>query len=186
MDNTTQIYLEVILDSGSVRGESTVGGYEQQIDIDGFSFAASAKKSALKDINQGVKSNLDLSRVTISKVFDGASILLANALKERAHFERATISVDQQFVLGGDSKYSEKIANQILIIDLYDGYIADIKLQTSESGAGAEIKEDLELTFHNISITYYAEERSSTSRLLTTDWRPKAWRFMTSRQVQGA
>jgi type VI protein secretion system component Hcp len=182
MDNTTQIYLNVVLDSGAVPGESTAGGYEGQIDIDGFNFAATAKKNVLKDVQKGVKANLDLNRVTISKVFDGASLHLANAMRNRKRFSTATISVDQQFVFDD----VDKIANQILIIDLLDGYIADIKLRTSESGAGAQIKEDIELSFHNISIVYYAEERDEKTRLLTTDWRPKPWTYVSQNEVQGA
>jgi type VI protein secretion system component Hcp len=182
MDNTTQFYLNVILDSGPVPGESTAGGYEGQIDIDGFDFAATAKEVALKKVQKGVKANLDLSRVTISKVFDGASLYLANAMRNRKRFSTATISVDQQFVFDN----VDKIANQILIIDLGDGYIADIKLRTSESGAGAQIKETIELTFHNLSIVYYAEERDAKTRLLTTDWRPMPWTFVKQREIQKA
>lgn len=181
MDNTTQIYLNVILESGAIEGESTAGGYEGQMDIDGFDFAATAKKGALKDVQKGVKANLDMSRVTLSKVFDGASLRLASAMRERKRFTTATISVDQQYTTRGDA---EKIANQILIIDLLDGYIADIKLRTSESGAGAQIKEDIELSFHNISIVYYAEKRDDKTRLLTTDWRPEPWTYASDRKIQ--
>ena len=182
MDNTTQIYLNVELDSGPVPGESTAGGYEGQIDIDGFQFTASATKSVLKDVQKGVKANLDVSRVSISKVFDGASLHLANAMRNRKRFSTATISVDQQFVFDD----VDKIANQILIIELKDGYIADIKLRTSESGAGAQIKEDIELSFHNFKVVYYAEERDKKTRLLTTDWRPTPYIFETQREVQDA
>lgn len=125
MDNTTQFYLNVILDSGPVPGESTAGGYEGQIDIDGFDFAATAKEVALKKVQKGVKANLDLSRVTISKVFDGASLYLANAMRNRKRFSTATISVDQQFVFDN----VDKITNQILIIDLGDG--SDCRHQTA-------------------------------------------------------
>ena len=117
MDNTTQIYLNVELDSGPVPGEATAGGYEGQIDIDGFQFTASATKSVLKDVQKGVKANLDVSRVSISKVFDGASLHLANAMRNRKRFSTATISVDQQFVFDD----VDKIANQIRIIELQDG-----------------------------------------------------------------
>ncbi|MBL0089170.1 MAG: type VI secretion system tube protein Hcp [Ideonella sp.] len=182
MDNTTQIYLNIILESGAVEGESTAGGYERQIDIDGFEFAATAKKATLKDVQKGLqKPNLDMNRVTISKVFDGASLLLANAMQGRKIFSTATISVDQQYTTHGRSA---KLANQILIIDLLDGYIADIKLRTSESGAGAQIKEDIELSFHNISIMYYAEKRKDDTRLLTSDWRDELWTFATDRKTQ--
>lgn len=180
MDNTTQIYLKVELDSGPVPGEATAGGYEGQIDIDSFGFEATAKKDVLKDVKQGVRSNLDVSRVKISKVFDGASLHLANAMRGRKKFRTATISVDQQFVFDN----TEKMANQILIIQLTDGYIAEINLRTSEVGAGAQIKEDIELTFHGIEITYYAEERDEKTRLLTMDWRPKAWQFECHREIQ--
>jgi type VI protein secretion system component Hcp len=199
METTTQIYLEITLaGGGSIEGEASAGGYEGRIDIDSFSFGVSAKKQAVKDAQAGqIKSNLDFDTVTISKVFDRASLQLAMAMADNAEesqgpdagrkrkcFSEATISVDQQYVLG---ERGPKYRNEVIIFSLYDGYIVSVKLRTSESGAGASIKEDIELSFHNFEITYYAEDRDQQGRQADrSNWRPLAFGFKTEREVQDA
>lgn len=164
METTTQIYLQITLDDGrKIEGESRAGGYENRIDIDSFSFAAKAHKSTLKEVRgKTVKANIDFDSVSISKVFDRASLQLAalmnKAEKRERRFKEAKIAVDQQFI---DPDWTGKERNEIVIFYLYDGYIESIKLRTSETGAGASLREDLELTFHEFEIDYYAEDRES-------------------------
>jgi type VI protein secretion system component Hcp len=164
METTTQIYLQITLDDGrEIEGEAKAGGYENRIDIDSFSFKASAKKQLLKDVQgKDVKANLDFHSVSISKVFDRASLQLASLMnkaeKDERRFKEAKIAVDQQFI---DPEWTGKERNEILIFYLYEGYVESIKLRTSESGAGASLKEDIELTFRGFEIDYYAEDRES-------------------------
>lgn len=183
MESTTQIYLEITLENGrDVAGETSAGGYEKRIDIDSFQFHASAKQQSLKDVQKGVVSNLDFDRVEISKVFDRSSLLLAGALLRHDKFREAKISVDQQYV---DPEWTGKERNEILIMYLYNGYIADIKLRTSEISFGASIKEDITLSFHNCTIYYYAEDRSKTGTL-GDDYRWDTCTFQTLREEQDA
>jgi type VI protein secretion system component Hcp len=196
MEATTQIYLDIKLKGGRpVKGESTAGGYEGRIDIDSFSFGASAKPQAVKDVRAGeIKANLDFDTVSIAKVFDRASLQLAMAMQDNANpsqgsdsrkricFEEATISVDQQYV---EFDRTGKYRNEILIFSLYDGYIVSVKLRTSESGAGASIREDIVMSFQNFEITYYAEELDRKGKQADpSNWRPLPFSFKTERTVQ--
>ena len=65
----------------------------------------------------------------VTKVFDRASLPLAGMLNRHEKFTEAKISVDQQFVEGDGE---DKIRNEVLVIYLYNGYVADIKLRTTE------------------------------------------------------
>jgi type VI protein secretion system component Hcp len=199
MESTSQIYLEFELEKGSITGESPIGGYEKRIDIDTFAFEASTKLKTLMEVEKkadGLKrgefmNNLEISRVTVTKPYDSSSLQLAGMMKGRrsiggeregVRFTSATISVDQQYIEIED--IARKYPNQILILTLYDGYIADIKLRTSESGAGAQIVETLELSFHQFEIRYWYEDRDNDGNLLST-WRPKSETYKSQRTIQG-
>jgi type VI protein secretion system component Hcp len=183
MDSTTQIYFEITLEEdGRVLGEAAAGGYESRIDIEGFQFHASAHKQALQDVREGVVSNLEYHRLSMSKVFDRSSLQLAGVLKGQKKFKEVKISVDQQYI---DPKWTGKARNEILIMYLYDGYIADIKLRTSEGNVGASIKEDITMSFENCTIYYYAEDRGDVGRL-GDDYRWEPCIFETRRKPQNA
>jgi type VI protein secretion system component Hcp len=184
METTTQIYLQITLErGGAVEGDTQAGGYENRIDIDSFQFNASAKKLSLKDVSdKKVRNNLDITRVTISKVFDRASLQLAGIMKRRERFSEAKIAVDQQFI---DPAWSGKVRNETLILYLYSGYVANIKLRTSEANAGAQVKEDIELSFHDFRVEYYAEDRGNSGRLVD-DYRWEPCIYETSRPEQEA
>ena len=203
MDTTTQIYLQITPKKGSVSGEARAGGYEDRIDIENFSFNAKAKTDSLdgvsaKKIEVSLEGkgkslhNLDVNRVTVSKVFDKASLQLAGMLKGRAvggseregdRFESAKIAVDQQYIESYSSDQSVKYRNEILILTLYDGCISNISLRASEAGAGAQILEEIELAFHDFEIVYYAEDRTDKG-LLKETWRPdKNYRYLTTNRT---
>lgn len=184
METTTQIYLELTLESGSIKGESPAGGYEKRIDIDSFSFNASADKQSLQDVEgKTVRNNLEFDRLSISKVFDRSSLQLAAVMNQRKKFTEAKIAVDQQYI---NPEWEGKVRNEILILYLYDGYIADIKFRTSEGNVGAQIKEDIELSFHNFRVIYYAEDRRGKEGLIVDDYRTEAHIFETLREEQKA
>lgn len=188
METTTQIYLEITPEGGNpVKGESQAGGYENRIDIESFSFSAKAKKESLKDARQGtVNNNLDFSTVSVSKVFDRASLQLATLMnqrderKERKRLKEARISVDQQYI---NPDWEGKLRNEILILELYGAYIADIKLRTSEGSGGAQIKEDITISFHNFRVVYYAEDRDKKG-LIQDDYRTEQHIYESSHDEQ--
>lgn len=182
METTTQIYLQITLENGSVKGESTAGGYENRIDIDDFDFNAKALKQSLSEAAGGdVKSNLVFQPVVVTKVFDRASLQLSGAMKRRERILEAKIAVDQQFI---DVDWSGKARNEILILYLYGGYIANIQLQTTEGNLGAQIKETIQISFANFRVEYYAEDRGNAGRLLD-DYRWEPCIYETNRPVQG-
>ncbi|MEO8310243.1 MAG: type VI secretion system tube protein Hcp [Caldimonas sp.] len=200
MDSTTQIYLEITPKKGSVSGEARAGGYEGRIDIESFSFNAKAKADSLDGVSakkvevalagEGLH-NLDVNRVTVSKVFDKASLQLAGMLKGRSvggseregdRFEFAKIAVDQQYIETYSTEESVKYRNEILILTLYDGCISNISLRASEAGVGAQILEEIELAFHNFEIVYYAENRTEKGVLAET-WRPERWSYLTTNRT---
>jgi type VI protein secretion system component Hcp len=182
MDTTTQIYLQIMLERGGyIEGDTEAGGYENRIDIEDFQFTAKAGKLSLKDLeNKGVRNNLDISVVSISKFFDRASLQLAGVMKRRERFTEAKIAVDQQYI---NPDWAGKVRNEVLILYLYQGYVADIKFRTSEANAGAQIKEDIELSFHDFRIEYYAEDRGNAGRLVQ-DYRWEPCIYQTSRPEQ--
>ena len=188
METTTQIYLQITMEGGTViDGESVAGGYEGRIDIDSFTFNAKAKKESLKDIEKGVKANIDFKTISFSKVFDRATLHLASVMQgtggaKRKKFTEAVISIDQQYVSG---ERVGKHRNEIVIFTMYDGYIAQVKLRNTEAGAGASIKDDVELSFHNFDFTYYAEDRNAKGKLDDpSNWRPLPFFYQTEREVQ--
>jgi type VI protein secretion system component Hcp len=185
MDSTTQIYLQMTLESGLlVFGESEAGGYESRIDIDSFEFRARAKKQSLKDVEKGsISANLDFNELTVNKVFDRSSLLLAGVLARHERFQDVKIAVDQQYI----DKSVVKERNETVIIHLTSGYIADIKFRTSEGEKSASIKEVITLSFHNISILYYAYDgiEKSGGKKLGDDYRTQPWPFATHRDEQG-
>ena len=196
MESTTQIYLKITLaGGGTIKGDSSAVGYEGQIDIDSFSFSVGAKPQAVKSVGaKQIEANLDFETVSISKVLDRASLQLAMAMgdnsegsdagRKRKSFKEATISVDQQYV---QFERTGKYRNEVVIFSLYDGYIVKTALRTSESGAGASIREDIELSFHNFEITYYAEQRDEEgTQEDRSNWRPLAYGFKTERAIQKA
>jgi len=163
MESTTQIYMEISLDTGSLlSGDTMASGYENRIDINSFRLHGRAQKSTLKEIEGGVKANLNFNRVAIEKVFDRSSLLLGGMLNRKEKFTEAKISIDQQYI---DPKWVGKINNESLIIYLYSGYVADIKFRTSEANAGASITEEVSLSFYKCSVYYYAEDRDRKGKL---------------------
>jgi type VI protein secretion system component Hcp len=186
MDSTTQIYMQMTLESGLlVVGETDAGGYENRIDINSFQFHAKAKKQSLKDVQRdSISANLDFDHVTIEKVFDRSSLLLQRVLKRQERFDEVKIAVDQQFIHSG----AIKERNETLIIHLKKGYIADIGLRTTEGRTSATITENLTLSFHNIDIKYYAYSgiELSLGKKIGDDYRIQIWDFQTDRDEQGA
>ena len=180
MQTTSQIYLDITLEGGSIAGEAKAGGYEGRIDIDSFQFTANAKEQSLKEVQKGVVANLDLDRVTFSKAFNSSSLKLANALNQHKRFVEARIAIDQQYIEDDRRKFP----NETLVITLKNGYVADIHLRTSEGNAGASIKEDITLSFQECEIVYYAETRSDEGKL-SDDYRLPPSVFTLQREEQG-
>ena len=175
METTTQIYLEITTENGQLLGEAIAAGYEKRIDIDGFNLSiGSGTKGSVKDVkNKSAVGTLDFDRISIEKVFDRSSLLLAGMLSRHEKFKEAKISVDQQFVLGDDEN---KIRNEVLIIHLYSGWVADIKLRTSEGNKGASIKESIALSFHRFDVDYWGYQVDQRTR--------QPWRRL-SLEIQG-
>lgn len=176
MESTTQIYLEITTENGPLLGESKAGGYESRVDIDGFNFSVgSGTKGSVKDVkNRSAVGSLDFDRISIEKVFDRSSLLFAGLLRRHEKFSEAKISVDQQFVRSEDE---DKVRNEVLVIHLYSGYVADIKLRTSEGNKGASIKESIDLSFHRFDVDYWGYDVNLKSGALGDDYRLKYMGF---------
>jgi len=184
MESTTQIYLEITPeDDSALLGQAIAGGYEQRIDIDSFQFAIDVNQNTIKGIQQnaGVP-NLKFDTVTVVKKFDNASLPIAGMLAGKKKFTEAKIAVDQQYV--EDTKYR----NEVLVLTLKSGYVAEITLRTSEGKAGAtSIVEDIKLQFHNFEVVYwgysgsYVDSPEAGSGKLGDDYRDRAETFATDR-----
>jgi type VI protein secretion system component Hcp len=173
MDSTTKIYLEMTLEDGtSGLGEAEAAGYTSRIDIDSFQFGVSAKRQNVKDEKKkDVSGNLQFDLFSFSKVFDRATLELAKVLKSHKRFKQVLVAVDQQLV---DKSVNSSGRNEILFITLEKGYVADIKMRTSDGGkSGVSIKDDITLSFKNCSISYYAYagSRDNKGEELGNDYR---------------
>jgi type VI protein secretion system component Hcp len=184
MDSTTKIYLDIDFSDGeSDIGESLAGGYKQRIDIESFQFNVEAKQNVKDTDNKNVSGNLHFDVFTFTKVFDSSSLKLTNALGRHTRFDEVLVAVDQQLIdrsIGGPER------NEILFIKLKSGYIADIKLQTSDGGKSAAIKETITLSFQNCDITYFAYAGNLYGgEELGDDYRMDTHIFRSSNKEQG-
>lgn len=171
MESTTQIFLLVQVsgsESDVVEGESYVGRYARRVQINDFEFGMSAKPQSGPKRSNAVVNNLDFDTVSVGKFFDKASIRFAELLKQQTVLTEVRITVDQQLE---EDKVKEQ--NAIIVFHLLQARIVDIKLDVTEQGTGASLKETISFSFRNFAVEYYYKDTKDS------DYRDKAAWFET-------
>lgn len=157
--STTEIFLLIIKESEDdiVQGEGRIDKYADRIMINSFRFGMKSKQSTVTQSEENSKGNVDMETVSVSRPFDAASKLLSQMLRDRIKFGEARLTVDQHMTWG---QSEEREQNAIIVFHLYNGYIADQKLNAKEAGkSGASIDETIELAYKNVQIDYYILNR---------------------------
>ncbi len=179
MESTTEIFLLIVKEDEDdiVQGEGRVDRYADRIMINSFSFSMKGKQSTVTKTEDTKKSkaNVDFGTVSVSRPFDSASKVLSQMLKERIKFGEARLTVDQHMTWGLGE---EREQNAIIVFHLYNGYIADQKLDTKEADKGASIDETIELAFKNVQIDYWILDKKAKDTDTRT-YRSKATTFVT-------
>lgn len=156
---STQIFLHIEIAGNQIKGEATTAGYEGEIEVESFSWGMSAKNSPRVD-QQTSSSRTNYDCLSISKLYDKASINLTRYMTQRTPFDHVQLTVDQHQHAGGKKK-----ENPVMVIDLADGFIEDVKLSMSEAGKSAMIKEDITLSFRKADITYFPASPDRSKRM---------------------
>lgn len=141
----TLIFLEI----PGIKGDSTINGFEDQIELESANWGLSAKHT---DKGSGkVTTDLRPQLLSVSKFFDKASINLCQYMAARKKFDKATLRyVDLQIEPGG--------AKAVKVMELLlngDCYVEDFKLDASEGGSSVAVKETVQFTCREIKLTYY-------------------------------
>jgi type VI secretion system secreted protein Hcp len=136
----SDIFLEI--NGPDIKGECTVDGYKDQIDIDSWSWGASNMAELTK--GGGSRSGgANFGEVTLNKVIDGASPNLLDMLAKGKHFEKMTLTNTR--VGGADEKpidYFKIIMEKVFITGV------------SLSGMAGEVSESMNLSFAKYTYEY--------------------------------
>jgi hypothetical protein len=188
MESTTQIFLRVQVTAAEdsfVEGKALSGRYEERIQIDSFTFGMNAKLQAPTKSNQEAASNIDFNALSVTKVFDRASLGLAALLQGTEKYGgkartpkplyEVRITIDQQLEeYGGEVR--GKAQNAIMVFHLKQARLMEIKLDASEDKTSTSVKETLSFTFAGFSVEYYFKDMKNDIR---SDYRDKYLAFET-------
>lgn len=104
---------------------------------------------------------------------------LAGLLRDSKEIHEVRITVDQQL-----EDYEDKVGkaqNAIIVFHLKKAKIVDFKLDVSEDGKGATIKETVSFSFRNFAVEYYYKGTKNNKK---SDYRDKAVFFETEYKTQ--
>jgi type VI protein secretion system component Hcp len=149
--SSNQIFLRLTMARGNkIRGEASAGGYDGLIEVENFTWAVSSKYSLRQD-RAKVRPQINYDKVKVSKLYDVSSVSLASHMNGRIAFKTAEIIVDHHLQETGLAK----AGNPLMVIELRNGYIEDIRISVSEGKLAATVREDMSLSFMNFKITYH-------------------------------
>lgn len=154
----TQIFLTLTMPGSSVRGEASVRGSVGLIEVESFTWGMKSQKPGKTATGKAIP-RVGFELLKISKAYDGASITIARCMGRRTPFEHAQIKVNHPVL---DDSGAEE--NPIVVIDMDDGFIEDVRLSMSEGGKAAVVKEDFSLSFRKIEVTYFPASTDRTTR----------------------
>lgn len=180
--SSTEIFLLIINESeeNMAQGEGRVDKYADRIPVNSFSFSMKSKQSSVTQSDESSIGNVDMGTVSVTRPFDAASKAISQLIKGgeggATKFAEARLTVDQHMTWG---QSEEREQNAIIVFHLYNGYIAEQKLNAKEAGkGGASIDETIELAYKNVQIDYYILNRKSADSA-ERSYRAKATTFAT-------
>lgn len=159
---STQIFLKLVMgrQNKQIQGEASAEGYEGLIEVDNFSWGMSSKY-ALRQGQAKVKPQLNYDKLKITKQYDVSSISMASHMAGHIPFSTAQITVDHHL----HETASSKTVNPLMVIELSNGYIEEIRLAVSEGKLASTLREDITLSFINFKITYHPGGAGRMKRL---------------------
>lgn len=157
----TLFYLDITFEkAGQLRGESTVAGFKNQIEIDSWKWGLSVQE-VRPDVSQRDGSGVKFETLDVSGYFDTATINLLKALRHRDKFTKARLAMIH-------AVQPKDRPQELLTIEARNGYVEDLQLDIS-SGKVAQIKCSLKLSYSNIGVDYHppTKRRDAHSGRLT-------------------
>lgn len=160
----TQIFLDLRIAGNRILGEATIADYEDQIEIDSFKFQVKAKATSPK---QGTKlsTRVEPSVLTLSKLFDRSSANLARYAARQTEFDHAKITVNQHQTGTGGAQ-----AMPVLVIELWEGVVKNLSLSMSGSSGSSSLREDIELSYKEVSLDMHASTADRQGRRAATNF----------------
>jgi len=174
--SSTEIFLLIIneAEENMARGEGNVDQYADRIMVNSFSFSMKSKQSSVTQSDESSIGNVDMGTVSVTRPFDAASKVLSQLIKGgeggATKFAEARLTVDQHMTWG---QSEEREQNAIIVFHLLQARIVDIKLDVTEQGTGASLKETISFSFRNFAVEYYYKDTKDS------DYRDKAAWFET-------
>lgn len=139
----TQIFLDLTVSGSRVRGEATIQGFEDQIEIDDFKFEIKASAASPKQTDKKLSTRLEPGALQLSKVYDKSSTNLMRHASTQFEFDHAKITVAHPALDGGQRE-------PMLVIELWEGVVKSVNLSMSGSGISSVLKEDVVLTYKEV------------------------------------
>ena len=156
----TQIFLALTVSGNPVRGEATIQGFEDQIEIDDFKFEVKASASSPKQAQNKLSTRLEPSALTLSKVYDKSSVNLARHASSQLEFDHAKITVNQSMIESDGVQH-----DPILISELWEGVVKSVNLSMSGSGTSSVVKEDIVLTYKEVRFENHFSAETQRNRI---------------------
>lgn len=149
-----QAYPKIFLKVDKIDGESTLKGYEKQIEIMSFSWGASSATNARTGSGAAV-SKPSVSDLNLSKNFDSSSPALLMKLFLSERIAKATLTVVEM---------TDAAPKKVLELAMTDVTVSS--LQASGSEGGNAPMESVSLGYQSLLITYTTPEGAK----LTATW----------------
>lgn len=129
---------------GDIKGESTIQGYKDWIEVQSYSWGTDAKVSHSVSTSGALSAGrADSRKLSISKKLDIASTGLITACIQHEHLETCTLHVCRQV---------NKTLECILAVDLKEGLVASY--DTDGSTGDVDVGEKIEIVFAEIEFVY--------------------------------
>ena len=136
-----QLFLQI----PEIKGESTVKGYEGQIEVAGFSWGA-YNSGSFQTGGGGGAGKANVQDLAITKYFDSSSPKLFAAVLTGQHLKNAALHVVQSTVDGSKLELMTLELNEVMISSAQLGAIA--------VDPGTRMQESITITFASLKLTH--------------------------------
>jgi type VI protein secretion system component Hcp len=149
----TLIFLKLTYDGQQVaKGNAEVTDYSDQIEIESFSWGMTAEhaKDTTDKASTKAKAKLALRTLSLSKFYDQSSIKLCAGATRRKHVQTAVLTFATMVM-----QEKGQTPMKVMVMEMTDGFIADLKISAAESGKAIAVKEDFSLSFREFKLQYF-------------------------------
>jgi len=148
----------------AVTGDCTIAGFAGHISLDSFSWG-SVKAITKQEKGKKPTTSVKFDKLQVTKVYDCSSIPMANMMNSETKFATAVLKFIDP--LSGSAKPGVKASKfeSIMEMEMKDGYIESITMRAAESGKAISVIEDVVLSFHEVSLSYYVYDPAKNTRV---------------------